>query len=104
MPFGVRGLESCSLPGPALAIQRVPGARRAPGLCKVLCLRGAPRADTAAYNEPMISREPTLERLPIARQLLLDPFGLDEVRLERALGAIGEHRVDDADLYFQISA
>ena len=49
----------------------------------------------------MISREPTLERLAIAEQLMLAPFGLDEAALARALATIGEHRVDDADLYFQ---
>jgi TldD protein len=49
----------------------------------------------------MISREPTLERLAIAEQLMLAPFGLDESVLARALATIGEHRVDDADLYFQ---
>ena len=49
----------------------------------------------------MISREPTLERLAIAKSLLLDPFGLDEAALSRALQVIGEHRIDDADLYFQ---
>ncbi len=49
----------------------------------------------------MISREPTLERLAIAQQLLLTPFGLDESHLSRALGEITAHRVDDADLYFQ---
>ncbi|GAP35056.1 metalloprotease TldD [Piscinibacter sakaiensis] len=49
----------------------------------------------------MISREPTLERLAIARSLLLEPFGLDEAALKRALGVIGAHRIDDADLYFQ---
>jgi hypothetical protein len=51
----------------------------------------------------MISREPTIERLALARQLLLDPFGLDEARLHYALATIGEHRVDDCDLYFQIT-
>ena len=51
----------------------------------------------------MISREPTLERLAIAQQLLIDPFGLDEAKLSAALAVIGEHRVDDADLYFQIT-
>ena len=51
----------------------------------------------------MISREPTLERLAIAQQLLIDPFGLDEAKLNAALAVIGEHRVDDADLYFQIT-
>ncbi len=49
----------------------------------------------------MISREPTLERLATARRLLLDPFGLTEASLTRALNTISAHRVDDADLYFQ---
>ncbi len=49
----------------------------------------------------MISREPTIERLSIARRLLLEPFGLDESHLTRALSEIRSHRVDDADLYFQ---
>jgi TldD protein len=49
----------------------------------------------------MISREPTLERLATARSLLLEPFGLDEAALQRALAAIATHRIDDADLYFQ---
>jgi TldD protein len=51
----------------------------------------------------MISREPTIERLALARRLLLDPFGLDESKLHDALAAIGTHRVDDCDLYFQIT-
>ena len=54
-----------------------------------------------AYNSPMISREPTLERLATARTLLLEPFGLDESHLTQALAEIRAHRVDDADLYFQ---
>ena len=63
-----------------------------------------PAAPGAAfYNRGMISREPTLERLAIAQQLLIDPFGLDEAKLAAALGVIGEHRIDDADLYFQIT-
>ena len=49
----------------------------------------------------MISREPTIERLAIARALLLEPFGLDEAKLARALATIATHRIDDADLYFQ---
>ncbi len=49
----------------------------------------------------MISREPTIERLATARSLLLEPFGLDETHLAKALGAIKAHKVDDADLYFQ---
>ncbi|HSW18758.1 MAG TPA: metalloprotease TldD [Ramlibacter sp.] len=49
----------------------------------------------------MISREPTLERLATAQQMLLEPFGLDESHLSRALAEIATHKVDDADLYFQ---
>src|SRR5574343_536500 len=49
----------------------------------------------------MIAREPTLERLGIAKSLLLTPFGLDESHLAQALAEIKAHRVDEADLYFQ---
>ncbi|MDE2081687.1 MAG: metalloprotease TldD [Burkholderiales bacterium] len=49
----------------------------------------------------MITREPTLERLAIAQSLMLDPFGLSEATMAHALATIGEHRIDDADLYFQ---
>ena len=55
----------------------------------------------ASYNGNMISREPTLERLTIAQNLLLTPYGLDESHLTKALSAIRAHQVDDADLYFQ---
>src|SRR4030095_3483470 len=49
----------------------------------------------------MISREPTIERLAIAPRLLLQPVGLNETHLLRALGEITARKVDDADLYFQ---
>ncbi len=49
----------------------------------------------------MISREPTIERLQTASDLLLTPFGLTESDLAKTLGVIAQHRVDDADLYFQ---
>ncbi len=49
----------------------------------------------------MITREPTIERLAIAQGLLLEPFGLTEATLAATLAAMGEHRIDDADLYFQ---
>ena len=49
----------------------------------------------------MIAREPTLARLATAQSLLLEPYGLDESHLRRALGEIVTHGVDDADLYFQ---
>ena len=54
-----------------------------------------------SYNRTMISREPTIERLALAQELLLTPFGLTETHLQRALAEITAHRVDDADLYFQ---
>lgn len=49
----------------------------------------------------MIAVEPTLARLATARSQLLEPFGLTEASLSQALRLITEHRVDDADLYFQ---
>ncbi|MDR2852104.1 MAG: metalloprotease TldD [Burkholderiaceae bacterium] len=49
----------------------------------------------------MISRQPTLESLAVAQQLLLTPFGLDESALTRALNEIRSHGADDADLYFE---
>jgi TldD protein len=49
----------------------------------------------------MISREPTIQRLATAESALLEPFGLTDAHLSRALALITEHQVDDADLYFQ---
>ena len=49
----------------------------------------------------MIAHEPTLERLSIAHNLLLKPYGLDESHLSQAFSAIRAHRIDDADVYFQ---
>ena len=49
----------------------------------------------------MIAVEATLARLQTARDLLLAPYGLDESSLLNALRVITQHRVDDADLYFQ---
>jgi TldD protein len=49
----------------------------------------------------MIAREPTLARLATAENLLLTPFGLTHAHLQRALGEILSHGVEDADLYFQ---
>ncbi|MBV8211092.1 MAG: metalloprotease TldD [Burkholderiaceae bacterium] len=45
--------------------------------------------------------DPSLERLATARALLLQPYGLDESKLQRALATVFEHRTDYADLYFQ---
>ncbi len=49
----------------------------------------------------MTAREPTLERLATAEALLLGPYGLTERHLAAALATIAQHRIDDADLYFQ---
>ncbi|CAN7553077.1 metalloprotease TldD [Acidovorax sp. LjRoot129] len=46
-------------------------------------------------------RAATSQRIDVARELLLTPFGLDESHLARALAEIRTHQVDDADLYFQ---
>jgi TldD protein len=47
--------------------------------------------------------DPALDRLATARQLLLEPYQLDETDLQRVLGRIFQHRTDYADLYFQYS-
>ena len=64
---------------------------------------GARSYNAAQHPEDaaMISREPTIERLAIARALLLEPFGLTDATLSQALKTIAAHRIDDADLYFQ---
>ena len=54
------------------------------------------RSSTAAPQ-----RAATTQRIDVARELLLTPFGLDEGHLARALAEIRAHQVDDADLYFQ---
>ena len=46
-------------------------------------------------------RGATEERLATARRLLLDPFGLTDAHLARALSTIRSRGADDADLYFQ---
>lgn len=45
--------------------------------------------------------DPAVQSLAIAKNVLLDPWGLDEGDLARALGEIFTHKVDYADLYFQ---
>ncbi|MCA7086235.1 metalloprotease TldD [Cupriavidus sp. DB3] len=42
-----------------------------------------------------------IRNLATAQQLLLNPYGLDEARLQRVLADIFTHKVDYADLYFQ---
>lgn len=45
--------------------------------------------------------DPAISALATAKNLLLDPWGLTEADLARALGEIFTHKVDYADLYFQ---
>ena len=45
--------------------------------------------------------DPGIEALASAKSLLLDPWGLSDADIGRALGEIFTHRVDYADLYFQ---
>ena len=45
--------------------------------------------------------DPAIASLSTAKSLLLDPWGLSESDLNRALGDIFTHKVDYADLYFQ---
>ncbi|RZI41250.1 metalloprotease TldD [Herbaspirillum sp. HC18] len=47
--------------------------------------------------------EPNLQTLAVAREILLAPFGLDETKLNKAIGEIFTHKVDYADLYFQFT-
>jgi TldD protein len=42
------------------------------------------------------------DALGMARELILRPGGLDDARLEQVFGTVLRHRVDFADLYFQI--
>ena len=49
----------------------------------------------------MSVKTPPELRLEQAQNLLLEPFGLSEASVSRALSQITAHRVDDADLYFQ---
>ena len=45
--------------------------------------------------------DPGIASLATAKSLLLDPWGLTESDMARALGEIFTHKVDYADLYFQ---
>lgn len=49
----------------------------------------------------MKQTEPAFEALATARSLILDPWGLSETDMARAIGEIFTHQVDYADLYFQ---
>ena len=43
----------------------------------------------------------TINAVEIAKNLLLTPGGVDEGVIEKALGQMYVHKLDDADLYFQ---
>jgi TldD protein len=46
---------------------------------------------------------PATDALGVARELILRPGGLDDSRLDQVFGEVLRHRVDFADLYFQIA-
>lgn len=71
------------------------GRRSAKGGRSALAAHAAGRAGTA--REVVLQADPQA----VARAFLLEPGGLVEADLERAIGRIFEHRVDYADLYFQ---
>lgn len=49
----------------------------------------------------MTARDPIFERLAIAQATILDPNGLSDGVIDRALSTIAMYRIDQADLYFQ---
>ena len=51
----------------------------------------------------MTASLPATDSLSIARELILSPGGLDDARLNQVFGEVLRHRVDFADLYFQIT-
>ena len=51
----------------------------------------------------MSSTHLTKDALGLRKSVLLEPFGLDETGLIRAIGGIFTHQVDYADLYFQFT-
>ena len=55
----------------------------------------------ASLPHARLSQSSTQDRLRVAEQLLLAPFGLTRAHLGRALAQISSHGADDADLYFQ---
>ncbi len=44
-----------------------------------------------------------VDHLRVARKILLEPAGIDESFFEKTFAEIFQHRVDDADLYFQFT-
>jgi TldD protein len=51
----------------------------------------------------MTSTDKTADALTVARELILQPSGLDDRRLDRVFGEVLSHSVDFADLYFQLT-
>jgi TldD protein len=52
---------------------------------------------------PASSNTTVIDSLRLAREGILEPAGLDEHRIEQALGVVLGSAVDAADLYFQLS-
>ena len=54
-------------------------------------------------NVPANPPVSNIDALRIARNLILEPSGLDDTRLDRLFGEVLAHSVDFADLYFQLA-
>jgi TldD protein len=54
-------------------------------------------------NDLPLPRSKTPDHIALARQTLLAPAGIDERFFDLAFNEIFQHRVDDADLYFQFT-
>ena len=81
---------------------------RAGGGAQELPRPEAPRAVIRRVSVPSIGshddRFPARDRRAgVARDVILRPRGLDDARLDQVFGEVLRHRVDFADLYFQLS-
>src|SRR6201998_204409 len=58
---------------------------------------------SAPPDEANVTAVPVDDPLTLARDLILQPSGLDDRRLDRVFGEVLTHSVDFADLYFQLA-
>src|ERR1700739_76277 len=58
---------------------------------------------SAPPDEANVTAVPVDDPLTLARDLILQPSGLDDRRIDRVFGEVLTHSVDFADLYFQLA-
>jgi len=100
-----------SINAPSLTIQTADAVGRAHAVATPLdaALIGKPSLNSPSAavqmlqqrKRPAPQQSATAQRIAIAKNVLLAPFGLGEADLARVLSEIRAHKVDDADLYFQ---